>query len=55
MRTSSVLGDDDYGRAQPPRKKVALEAKKVREIYEIAEEDEKYEKNGVVNGHPNGY
>lgn len=35
------LAQGDYNDAQLPRKKVRLEAKKIREIYQIEEDEEK--------------
>uniref|UniRef100_A0AC34GAV2 Titin n=1 Tax=Panagrolaimus sp. ES5 TaxID=591445 RepID=A0AC34GAV2_9BILA len=39
--TVTVEADGEYNDVQLPRKKVGIQSKKVREIYEIAEEDEK--------------
>ncbi|KAI1702784.1 immunoglobulin domain-containing protein [Ditylenchus destructor] len=39
--TVTVEAEGDYNDAQLPRKKIALEQRKIREIYEIAEDEEK--------------
>uniref|UniRef100_A0A7E4UT80 Immunoglobulin I-set domain protein n=1 Tax=Panagrellus redivivus TaxID=6233 RepID=A0A7E4UT80_PANRE len=45
--TVTVEADGEYNDVQLPRKKVALEARKVREIYEIEEADEKKAATGA--------
>ena len=39
-KTCVILAENEY-EIELPKKKIALEARKVREIYEIEEEDEK--------------
>ena len=41
LKEELILADGDYNDVELPKKRVTMDARKVREIYEIEEEDEK--------------